>query len=304
MTDSFPMGIRCGTCVHGNQNSPEYIAAILPHGFESFQFTFGHCAFDHSLDLKNLGQRSVEALGDSGAIISAIGVYGNPVEDSPAGHAVRQGLEKLIDHAADFGCSMVTGFAGAKDGVSIPDSVPHVAAIWKPLCERAADKGVRLAMENCPMGGSYQSVRCNTSIMPEAWELLFDALPYDNLGLEWEPCHGMCALADPIPQLRQWVDKIFHIQGKDATIAHDLIARHGINGPERWAFHRTPGFGDLDWRLVITILRQHGWSGAIDIEGWHDPVYRGDLEMCGQVEGLRYLQRCRGGDFIPDPSRA
>lgn len=153
------------------------------------------------------------------------------------------------------------------------------------------------------MGGSYKALRCNTSIMPEAWELLFNALPHDNLGLEWEPCHGMCALADPIPQLRQWVDKIFHIQGKDASIDHDLIARHGINGPKPWAHHRTPGFGDLDWRRVITILRQHNWNGAIDIEGWHDPVYRGDLEMCGQVEGLHYLKRCRGGDFIPDPSR-
>lgn len=62
------------------------------------------------------------------------------------------------------------------------------------------------------------------------------------------------------------------------------------------------GFGDTNWTDVITILRQHKWQGAIDIEGWHDPVYRGDLEMTGQVHGLNYLKRCRGGDFVPNPA--
>jgi len=30
-------------------------------------------------------------------------------------------------------------------------------------------------------------------------------------------------------------------------------------------------------------------------------VYRGDLEMTGQVHALHYLKRCRGGDFVPNP---
>jgi hypothetical protein len=42
----------------------------------------------------------------------------------------------------------------------------------------------------------------------------------------------------------------------------------------------------------------NGYNGNIDIEGWHDPVYRGDLEMTGQVRGLNYLKACRGGDYI------
>ena len=66
-------------------------------------------------------------------------------------------------------------------------------------------------------------------------------------------------------------------------------------------WHRTPGFGDTNWTDVITILRMAGFKGSIDIEGWHDPVYRGDLEMTGQVHGLNYLKRCRGGDFVPNP---
>lgn len=43
--------------------------------------------------------------------------------------------------------------------------------------------------------------------------------------------------------------------------------------------------------------------GGIDIEGWHDPVYRDDLKMTAQVHGLNYLKQCRGGAFpIPNES--
>jgi sugar phosphate isomerase/epimerase len=112
----------------------------------------------------------------------------------------------------------------------------------------------------------------------------------------------MVSLIDPLPQLREWVDRVYHVHGKDATIDHAKIAREGLRCGEFVVWHRTPGFGDTNWHDVITILRQANWQGAIDIEGWHDPVYRDDLEMTGQVYGLRYLQACRGGDFIPNPT--
>jgi hypothetical protein len=46
---------------------------------------------------------------------------------------------------------------------------------------------------------------------------------------------------------------------------------------------------------VISELRLAGYTGTIDIEGWHDPVYRDNLEMTGQVRALDYLKQCRGG---------
>ena len=61
---------------------------------------------------------------------------------------------------------------------------------------------------------------------------------------------------------------------------------------------RTPGFGDSNWTDIISELHLAGWSGSIDIEGLHDPVYRDALEMTGQVHGLNYLKNCRGGDFV------
>ena len=130
---------------------------------------------------------------------------------------------------------------------------------------------------------------------------MFNEVQSDSIGLEWEPCHQMVSLIDPIAQLRKWVGKIHHIHGKDATIEWDRLKSEGLRGGNYVVRHRTPGFGDSNWTDIISILREAKWSGSIDIEGWHDHVYSGDLEMTGQVFGLNYLKNCRGGAFVPNP---
>ena len=117
--------------------------------------------------------------------------------------------------------------------------------------------------------------------------MMFNAVPADNIGLEWEPSHQMCSLTDPLPQLRKYVKRVFHVHGKDASVHWDVIREHGIGGSHPFVFHRTPGFGDCNWTDIISALREGGFTGSIDIEGWHDPVYRGELEMTGQVAALR-----------------
>ncbi|MEK6247627.1 MAG: sugar phosphate isomerase/epimerase, partial [Planctomycetales bacterium] len=129
-----------------------------------------------------------------------------------------------------------------------------------------------------------------------------DAVPSMSLGLEWEPCHQMVSLIEPLPQLRQWADRVYHVHGKDATLQWDVVRRQGIRSGVPYIEHRTPGFGDTNWNDIVSILRASGYQGSIDIEGWHDPVYRDDLEMTGQVRALRYLKECRGGPFVPNPT--
>jgi sugar phosphate isomerase/epimerase len=175
------------------------------------------------------------------------------------------------------------------------------AKVFGPLARRAADQGVRVAFENCDMGGTWQTGDWNIAHAPAAWEMMFDAIPSKNVGLEWEPCHQMGSLIDPLPQLRKWVHKVFHLHGKDATILWDVVRQYGIRGGKGFCYHRTPGFGDTNWTDIISILRMGKFKGAIDIEGWHDPVYRGAFEMTGQVRALKYLQECRGGEFVENP---
>lgn len=290
--------IRIGTLAGGHKGA-RYIAQILPHGFESISITFWQTL--GGVNLKKLAQEVKETLGDSGVIISSVGIFGNPLETTPKDRETADGFKKLVDHAHLFGTDIVAGFTGRVRGKSIPDSIPQFKKFFGPLSKRAADRGVRIAFENCTMGGDWKSGDFNIAHNPDAWTLMFDAVPAKNLGLEWEPCHQMVQLIDPMPQLREWTKKIFHVHGKDATVHWDTIRKSGVAGAKKCFFHRTPGFGDSNWTEIISELRRHGYTGCLDIEGWHDPVYRDDLEMTGQVHALNYLKQCRGGSYIPNP---
>ncbi|MCL1856619.1 MAG: sugar phosphate isomerase/epimerase [Kiritimatiellaeota bacterium] len=290
--------IRIGTLAGRGAKTAEYIAEILPYGFESFQINFWGGLGE--VNIKELAKKVKGVLGDSGAIISSLGMFGNPLDPAADSFAnTVKGWEACIDNAHLFGTDLVCGFAGRMVGKPIDQSMGQFKKIFGKLAKRAADKGVRLGFENCDMGGTWHAGDWNIAQYPTAWEMMFNEVPMDNLGLEWEPCHQMVKLIDPMPQLRKWAPKIFHIHGKDCTVKWDVIREFGVTGPKTWAFHRTPGFGDSDWKAIISELRQQKWTGAIDIEGWHDPVYCGDLEMTGQVTGMKYLKECRGGAYVP-----
>ena len=285
--------IRIGTLA-GMNLGPNYLKQILPHGFESFELTLWQYIGD--IDLERLAKESLDVIGDH-AIISSVGIYGNPLQDEQTA----KDWETLIRNARLFGCNVVCGFAGALEDRPLPESMPKFKEVFGHLASVAEGEGVKIAFENCDMGGTWESPRWNIAHAPRAWEMMFNEVSGETLGLEWEPCHQMVSFIDPIAQLRKWVGRIYHIHGKDATVNHDIIKSEGIRAGVPVVWHRTPGFGDSNWTDILSILRKGGYRGAIDIEGWHDPVYRDDLEMTGQVYSLNYLKSCRGGAFVPNP---
>ena len=291
--------IRIGTMIAASGGeAPARIGQIAHLGFESFEPFFWQTT--KGQDLAELGKRCREAIGGRDIVIQALGMFGNPLEEQPLDLETLQGWKDCIDNAHHFGATVVAGFTGRLRGKPLTDSLPRYREVWSDLAKRAADKGIRIAFENCAMGGNWQTGDWNIAHNPDAWELMFNATTDDNLGLEWEPCHQMVYLIDPLPQIAKWAGKIFHVHGKDATIRWDVIREHGIFGKEKFVYMRTPGFGDSNWTDIISELRRCGYVGSIDIEGWHDPVYCGDLEMTGQVRALHYLQACRGGTYVPE----
>ena len=313
--DPTQQAIRIGTMVDGLGDAPGWIRQTLPHGFESFQVSFWQNTGDKGLD--RLAGDVGDTLAGSGAVLSSLGVFGNPLEHDDDAERTRQGWRDLIDAAPRFGVDLVCGFAGRLNDRPIHESMPRFAEVFGPLAARADDVGVRLAFENCDMGGNWGRGHWNIAHDPRAWEMMFNVLDAANVGLEWEPCHQMVSLIEPVAQLKKLLPtgKVFHLHGKDATIHWDRVrehgihtfrgndgaAEHGVAPAPPYVEHRTPGFGDTDWIEVFDALRRHGYTGFVDIEGFHDPVYVDALEMTGQVHALGYLKRCRGGDFVPNP---
>lgn len=278
------------------RNGADYLRQILPHGFESFELTNWQY-LPEGMDLAETAKQVKDTLGGK-AVISCLGLYGNPLQDEKCA----KHWELILKACKLFDTKMVCGFAGAIETDPVDRSMPVYKKVFGNLAKIAEGEGVRIAFENCDMGGTWDRPRFNIAHSPRAWEMMFNEVPSEAIGLEWEPCHQMVSLIDPLPQLRKWVHRVYHIHGKDATIAWDVLKEQGLRGGQNFIWHRTPGFGDTNWTDVISILRMGGFTGAIDIEGWHDPIYRDELEMTGQVHALNYLKQCRGSAFVANPS--
>lgn len=286
--------IDIGTCIPGDR-ALDWLPHMMKAGFECAALNF-HMS-TNGVEIEELAPKVLEVLGDSGVYISTIGFYCNALQYEEHQHI----LEHFIDSVHLFGTKMVSTFAGGLEGKSVEESIPVYRKVFGELARRAESKGVTLAVENCPMGGNWQRVTCNIAFHPKAWEMMFDAVPGDAIGLEWEPGHQMIQLIDPISQLRQWAKHIVHLHGKDASVDWEAVRRLGVFGVNDFAPQRTPGFGDTDWRQVFSILHEHGYQGDVCVEGYHDPIYHGDWEMTAQKHSLNYLKWCRGGEFIPNP---
>ncbi len=218
--------------------------------------------------------------------LSAIGaLYQNPL-DPPQTERARVIFTRAIEVAAHLGVRTVAGFAGAvietrlntRGGnpvcTPLENYLPAVVAFWEPLARFAADHGVRLAFEHCPQGAWHLPVAgYNLLDRPAIWERFFDVMPCENVGLEWDPSHLICQFIDPVANLRKFGARVFHVHAKDAFIDRSLLATYGLCHPGV-AEHRFPGLGQADWPQIVHTLLRVGYDSDLNIEGWHDPVYR------------------------------
>ncbi len=218
--------------------------------------------------------------------ISAIGaLYRNPL-DPPQTQFARAAFLRAIEVAAHIGVKTVSGFPGAvielephpkgNNPVYKPfeNFLPHLLKFWEPIAQAAADKGIRIAFEHCPMGPYHLPVMgYNMLGQPAMWERLFNESKCGNLGLEWDASHLVCQFIDPVANIHKFGSRIFHVHAKDALLNRPLLETYGLCHPGV-AEHRLPGFGQSNWAEIIHALLRAGYDSDLNIEGWHDPVFR------------------------------
>src|SRR5262249_26332265 len=105
------------------------------------------------------------------------------------------------------------------------------------------------------------------------WERVFNATKCPNIGIEWDASHLMCQFVDPVANIRKFGARIFHVHAKDAYIHRPLLEEYGICHPGV-AEHRWPGLGQANWAEIVHALLRVGYDSDLNIEGWHDPIYR------------------------------
>lgn len=231
----------------------------------------------------------VRALFDRhGVEISAFAYYENNLHPDPRRRTeIADHLRRNVDAAALLGVPYVGTFIGRDPGRSVRENIGLAEKALPPLVEYAAERGVRLLIENCVMEGWHpDGYPGNLAYSPELWEWMFSLGFY----LNYDPSHLMWLGIDPIEALRPYVDRIPHAQAKDAQLDPRARDRYGFFGKalERadpwetgWWRYRVPGLGDVDWRRVVDTLYEGGFDGVLSVEH-EDPVWGGDQEKVEQ----------------------
>ena len=200
--------------------------------------------------------------------ITSLGFYPNAL-DPVKGAAAVEHLYHVIEMSALLGVNMVTTFIGRDQNKTVDENVALAKEVWTPILTYAQEKGVKVAIENCPMlfGADQWPGGQNIFTTPANWEKIFEALPFDNLGINYDPSHFIWQMIDYIKPIYEFKDKIFHVHIKDIKLYKDRLDRVGVMGyPLEYMSPKLPGLGDVDWGKYISALTDIGYNGPVCIE--------------------------------------
>src|SRR5262249_30692408 len=131
--------------------------------------------------------------------ISSLAYYPNNLDpDLAQRRAAHSHLRKVIDAAARLGVPTVGTFVGKDKTKTLPDNLREFRRVWPRLVSYAESKGVRIAIENCPMIFSWDEWPGGTNLAstPAAWDEMFAAIPTPSFGLNLDPSHLVWLMID------------------------------------------------------------------------------------------------------------
>lgn len=236
------------------------------------------------LDVTDFSQAKAEdtnALCDKyGVGISALGYYSIPLSaEADQAQAACEHLPKVIDAAALLGLKNVNSFIGANHTLPIEDNLQKFAEVWPALIRHAEAKDIRIGIENCPMlFANTWPFGLNLARTPAIWRHMFETIPSDHFGLNYDPSHLRMQLIDPIEPIKEFGPKIFHTHAKDMRVDVDRLNEVGsLVPPMERSTAKIPGLGDIDWGKWIGALTDAGYDGPVCVEV-EDEAFEGPVE--------------------------
>ncbi len=164
---------------------------------------------------------------------------------------------------------------------------------WKKVTEGynrlgklAAEKGMRLTCHH-HMGTGVQTVAEIDRFMAETDPSL--------VGLLFDSGHLTFAGVDPVPVLKKYIDRVWHVHLKDVRMAiRDQAQREG------WSFltavrsgvFTVPGDGDVDFAPIFNTLAENDYAGWVVVEAEQDPAKANPFEYA--VKARKYIAEKTG----------
>ncbi len=218
---------------------------------------------------------------EKGVAISSLAFYPNTMDPDPEKRkATVEHLKALIKASHKLGIGMVTTFIGRDQSKTVEENLELVKEIWPPIIELAEAENVKIGIENCPMlfGPDQWPGGQNLMTTPAIWRKVFEILPSENLGINYDPSHFVWQMIDYIKPIYEFKDKIFHVHYKDIKLYEDKLNDVGIMAyPLDFMSPKLPGLGDVDWGKYVSALTDIGYDGytCIEIE---DKAFEGSAE--------------------------
>lgn len=216
-----------------------------------------------------------------GVAISALAFYPNTMDGDLEKRAAAIGhLKKVIAASAKLGINLVTTFIGRNQTKTVEQNLELFRLIWPAIIRYAEQQGVRIAIENCPMlfGADQWPGGQNLFTSPALWREMFQILPSDNFGINYDPSHFVWQMMDYIAPLYEFKDKIFHVHYKDIKLYPDRLSQVGtLAYPLMYMSPKLPGLGDVDWGQYVSALTDIGYDGPTCVEV-EDRAFEGSRE--------------------------
>jgi sugar phosphate isomerase/epimerase len=245
------------------------------------------------LDVESFGdadsRRVSELFAEHGLTLSAVAYYENNLHaDAATRQAAHRHLRACVDAAQKLGCGLVGTFVGRDITRTVDDNLRLAGKVLPPLVQYAADRGVRLVVENCPMEGWHpDGYPANLAYSPQLWDWMAGL----GLYLNFDPSHLVWLGIDPAAVAATYAERILHVQAKDVEIDPARRDRFGVFGnavrrdrnpwESGWWRYRIPGLGQVDWTALVTTLSAAGYDGVVSVEH-EDPVWSGSADKVRQ----------------------
>ena len=256
------------------------------------------------VDVVELGSAEAEKINhvaSSATVeISGLGYYPNPLSpDQQESQVAVDHIKQVILAAELLGVSQMNTFIGRDWTKSVDENWPRFLDVWSPLVAFAADHGVRIGIENCPMlfsrdewpGGK------NLAYCPAIWERMFESIPRPNFGLNYDPSHLVWMQMDYLKPLRDFSQRLFHIHAKDVRVDRHRLDEVGILAtPLEYHSPKLPGMGEVDWGRFFSVLSDQGYQGPVCVEV-EDRAYEDSLgsRKASLRQSATYLRQ-----FVPN----
>ena len=218
-----------------------------------------------------------------GVGISGLGYYPNALScDAAEAEQAVEHIKAVISATAILGLTRMNTFIGRDWTKSVDENWPRFLATWKPIIQHAEECGVKVGIENCPMlftadewpGGK------NLAGSPTIWRRMFNDIPSENFGLNYDPSHLVFQHMDYLKPMREFADKLFHVHAKDVRVDQHRLDDFGILAyPNEYHVPKLPGMGDVDWGKFFSVLTDAGYRGPVCVEV-EDRAYEGSEDDC------------------------